>query len=86
MNAPNQTFDTIRLTKLHKLLRITLDIRKVKVDAWFIKKSCVLIKKKITRGQFPNNDNFVTLMNIMNGNNGNDDDDDDDVVMDNEDT
>ena len=52
----------LRLKNLHSLLKLPVDMRKVKVDAWFIKKSCVLIKKKITRKQWPRNENFVALM------------------------
>ena len=42
-------------------------MRKVKLDAWFLKKSCVLIKKKITRKQWPRDENFVALMKAVLG-------------------
>ena len=65
------TFETTRaicrLKELHKLMHMTVDMRKVKVDAWFIKKSCVLLKKKVTRGQWPRNADFVSLIHLMLG-------------------
>lgn len=48
-------------------------MRKLKVDAWFIKKSCVLVKKKIQRSQWPRNHNFVLLMHMVLGNNDDED-------------
>ena len=48
-------------------------MRKLKVDAWFIKKSCVLVKRKIQRSQWPRNPNFINLMHIAMGR-GDDDD------------
>ena len=50
------------MKRLHELLGVSPDLRKLKVDAWFIKKSCVLVKKKIQRSQWPKNGNFVLLM------------------------
>lgn len=65
------TFETVRamcrLKELHKLMHITVDMRKVKVDAWFIKKSCVLVKKKITRDQWPRSLEFNRLMHLTLG-------------------
>ena len=59
--------NSARLKLLHGYLGTTPDPKKVKVDAWFIKKSCVLIKKKLTRHQWPRNINFVSLMNAVLG-------------------
>lgn len=65
------TFETMRATcrlkELHKLMHMTVDMRKVKVDAWFIKKSCVLVKKKLTRDQWPRNVDFIRLMRLVLG-------------------
>lgn len=36
--------------------------KQIKLEAWFVKGSCVLIKKKIQRGQWPANSNFQKLM------------------------
>lgn len=53
---------TNRLKDLHEIVGISLDQRRMKIDAWAIKKSCVLIKKKINRRQFPRNANFNALI------------------------
>ena len=52
----------LRLKELHRLVLKTPDLRLVKVDAWFMKRACVLVKKKLTRRQWPRNDNFRALM------------------------
>lgn len=39
-------------------------MKKVKVDAWFLKKACVLVKKKISRSQWPRNEKFRELMRL----------------------
>lgn len=36
--------------------------KQLKLEAWFIKGCCVLVKKKIQRGQWPGNHNFRKLM------------------------
>lgn len=48
-----------------KLLSMPVDPKKVKVDAWFIKKACVLTKKKITRKQLPRCQEFVKFMRAV---------------------
>lgn len=75
MIAPTFTDMLTRLQKLHELIRVAVDHRKIKVDAWFIKKSCVLIKKKIMRAQWPNNPGFVQLMNLLDGDDNDDEQD-----------
>ena len=61
------------MKRFHDLLGLSPDMRKLKVDAWFIKKSCVLVKKKIQGSQWPRNHNFVLLMHMVLGNNDDED-------------
>lgn len=57
----------VRLKKLHEMLFAGSNSKKIKLDAWFIKKACVLVKKKISRKQWPRNRNFVLLMRAVLG-------------------
>lgn len=52
----------LRLKQFYVLMGVTPDPKQIKVDAWFLKKGCVLAKKKVTRQQYPRDGGFYDLM------------------------
>ena len=57
----------MRLFHLHSVMQVNPSPKKVKLDAWRIKASCVLLKKKAKRGQWPKNPLFRNLMTDLTG-------------------
>ena len=39
--------------------------KKIKVEAWFLKRGCVIVKKKVNRQQYPRDGDFYDLMKAM---------------------
>ena len=54
-----------------------MDSKQVKLEAWFVKGCCILIKKKLSRGQWPRARNFRLLMAAAMGSDDTHDDDHD---------
>lgn len=57
---PSQFLD--RLKELLETAALPVNSKQVKLEAWFVKGCCVLIKKKLSRGQWPKARNFRLLM------------------------
>ena len=72
---------TPRLKELCRIASIPVDPKQVKLEAWFIKGCCVLLKKKVTRAQWPKNRQFRLLMAALVGRQLGDDDERDDQAM-----
>jgi hypothetical protein len=51
-----------RLRELLEIAALPVQSKQVKLEAWFVKGCCVLIKKKLSRGQWPKARNFRLLM------------------------
>ena len=64
-----------RLKELLEAAAIPIDGKKVKLEAWFVKGCCVLIKKKLGRGQWPKPKGFRLLMAAAMGSDDAHDDD-----------
>ena len=65
---------TPRLKELCRIASIPVDPKQVKLEAWFIKGCCVLLKKKVSRAQWPKNRQFRLLMAALVGRQLGDDD------------
>ena len=58
---------TLRLKELCRIASIPVDPKQVKLEAWFVKGCCVLLKKKVSRAQWPRNRQFRLLMAALVG-------------------
>lgn len=66
MHSVNQL--KLRILALHKSAKgetAPIDKKEVKLDAWFCKKFCVLIKRKLGRKQKPRSAAFRYLLQIV---------------------
>ena len=64
-----------RLRELLEIAALPVQSKQVKLEAWFVKGCCVLIKKKLSRGQWPKARNFRLLMAAALGSDDTHDDD-----------
>ena len=56
---------SLRLCRLHSLVEKPVDKDSVKLDAWVAKKMCILVKRKLQRGQVPREPRFRSLMSAV---------------------